>query len=148
MARVARSAGLALLLAPALAWPQDATAVVAFGAPPLLLAPLITLYLRARYLMPAPGANGGLARLAAFGVAELVLWIVIAGTVALVWFAERWAVIAIAVLAVLGLVSTARLVGAPHPSWRFTAGMLLVFPVTWLLLQLAWYFVAVLAFKA
>lgn len=142
MARVARPTGLALLLAPAAAWSQDATAVVVFGAPPLLLAPFVTLYLRAKYLVPAAGAQGRLAALAAFGAAELVLWIAIAGTVALTYFAERWAVTAITVLAILGLVSTARLVGAPHPSWRFTAGMLLVFPVTWLLLQLGWYVVA------
>jgi hypothetical protein len=141
MARVAPPAGLALLLAPVAAWSQDATAVVVFGAPPLLLAPLVTLYLRAKYLVP-----GRLAALAAFGAAEFVLWIAIAGTVALIYFAERWAVSAIAVLAILGVVSTARLVGAPHPSWRFTLGFLLVFPVAWLLLQLAWYLAAPIFF--
>jgi hypothetical protein len=133
-----------LLLGPVTAWSQDATAVVALGTPPLLVAPLVTLYLRAKYLVPVSGTNGRLAGLAAFGVAEIVLWLAIGGAAALVWFAERWAVTPIAILAILGLVSTARLVGAPHPSWRFTAAMLLVFPVTWLLLQLAWYLVALL----
>jgi hypothetical protein len=137
MARLARSTGLALLLAPVAAWSQDLTPVVVLCAPPLLLAPFVTLVLRAKFLIP-----GRLAALAAFGAAEFVLWIAIAGTVALMYFDERWAVSAITVLAILGVVSTARLVGAPHPSWRFTAGLLLVFPVTWLLLQLAWYLVA------
>jgi hypothetical protein len=146
MARVARLAGPGLLLAPALAWSQDATAVVALGAPPLLLAALVTLYLRAKYLVPVSGASGRLAGLAAFGAAELVLWLVIAGVAALVLFAERWPVTVIALLAILGLVSSARLVGAPHPSLRFTLGFLLVFPVAWLLLQLTWYLAALIFF--
>ncbi len=117
MARLARPTGLALLLAPVAAWSQDLTPVVVLCAPPLLLAPFVTLVLRAKFLIP-----GRLAALAAFGAAEFVLWIAIAGTVALMYFDERWAVSAI--------------------SWRFTAGLLLVFPVTWLLLQIAWYLVA------
>ena len=143
MKRIAAGAGL---LAPSLAWSQDATAVVVLAAPPLLIAWLATLLLRAKYLVPVAGATRRLAGLAAFGVAELALWLVVGGTVAMVYFAERWAVLAIAALAVLGLVSTARLVGAPHPSWRFTLGFLLVFPVTWLLMQLTWYLAALLFF--
>ena len=137
-----RVAAGAWLLAPAAVSAQDVTAVVALGVPPLLLACLLSLIVRAKYLMTDVGAMRRLAGLAAFGLAELALWLVIGGAVAMVYFAERWPVIAIAVLAVLGLASTARLVGAPHPSWRFTLGFLLVFPVTWLLLQLAWYLAA------
>jgi hypothetical protein len=143
---VKRLAAGGWLLAPALASAQDATAVVALGAPPLLLACLVTLVLRAMYLAPVEGAMRRIAGLAAFGVAELALWIVIGGAVAMVYFAERWAVLAIAALAVLGLASTARLVGAPHPSWRFTLGFLLVFPVAWSLLQLTWYLAALILF--
>jgi hypothetical protein len=143
---VKRLAAGGWLLAPALASAQDATAVVALGAPPLVLACLVALVLRAKYLAPVEGAMRRLAGLAAFGVAELALWIVIGGAAAMVYFAERWVVLAIAALAVLGLASTARLVGAPHPSWRFTLGFLLVFPVTWLLLQLAWYLAALIFF--
>jgi hypothetical protein len=143
---VKRVAAGAWLLVPAAASAQDVTAVVALGVPPLLLACLVSLIVRAKYLIPVVGAMRRLAGLAAFGVAELALWLVIGGAVAMVYFAERWPVIAIAVLAVLGLASTARLVGAPHPSWRFTLGFLLVFPVTWLLLQLAWYLAALVFF--
>ena len=141
-----RIAAGALLLAAAPAWSQDATAVVALAAPPLLVAWLATLLIRAKYLVPVAGATRRLAGLAAFGVAELALWLVVGGTAAMVYFAERWAVLAIAALAVLGLASTARLVGAPHPSWRFTLAFLLVFPVTWLLLQLVWYLAALVLF--
>lgn len=140
MARLTRYAGLGLLFVPAAAWSQDLTALVAFVAPPLLLAPLVVLVLRAKVLLPLNGTSASLASLVAFGVAELMLWLVIAGCIALIWFAERWAVLVIALLAFLGLVSTIRLVGAPHAALRFTVVMLLVFPAAWLLLQLLWYF--------
>ena len=139
MARLTRYAGLGLLLAPVAAWSQDLTALVAFVAPPLLIAPLVVLVLRARVLLPLNGTSASLAGLVSFGVAELMLWLVIAGCIALVYFAERWAVTAIALLAFLGLVATIRLVGAPHATLRFTAAMLLAFPVAWLLVQFLWY---------
>jgi hypothetical protein len=104
-----------------------------------VLAPLLAMKLRERWLLPKNGTEASPRALLAFGALEIALWIVIAGAIVLVFFDERW-LVAPAVPVALGvLVRAVRRVGAPHRSWRFSLAMLAVFPVIWLVIQAASY---------
>ena len=140
MGRVAlRNGLLAVLLAPAAAWSQDLTSLVVPLGPPLVLAPLLAMILRERWLLPRNGTEASPQALMVLGGLEIALWIVIAGAIVLVFFDERW-LVAPAVPVALGvLVPAVRRVGAPHRSWRLSLAMLAVFPVTWLVIQAASY---------
>jgi hypothetical protein len=117
-----------LLLVSAPAWAQDATVLaIAFG-PPLLAAPVVAQYVRQRWLLPRNGTRVSLRRLAAAGVVESLLWVVVGYCVARVVFQESWLALAAAAGAVGALALVTRNVGAPHRSWGFTLVMLAVFP--------------------
>jgi hypothetical protein len=132
-----RNGLLALLLAPSTAWSQDISSLVDPMGPPLVLAPLLVMKLRERWLLPKNGTEASLRALLLFGALEIALWIVIAGAIVLLYFDERW-LVAPAVPAALGvLVAAVRRVGAPHRSWRFTLAMLSVFLPCWLVIQMA-----------
>jgi hypothetical protein len=132
-----RNGLLALLLAPATAWSQDISSLVDPMGPPLVLAPLLVMKLRERWLLPKNGTEASSRALLLFGALEIALWIVIAGAIVLLYFDERWLVAPAIPVALAALVAAARRVGAPHRSWRFTLAMLSVFPPCWLVIQAA-----------
>ena len=132
-----RNGLLALLLAPATAWSQDISSLVDPMGPPLVLAPLLVMKLRERWLLPKNGTEASSRALLLFGALEIALWIVIAGAIVLLYFDERWLVAPAIPAALAVLVAAARRVGAPHRSWRFTLAMLSVFLPCWLVIQMA-----------
>lgn len=138
MGRVAlRSGLLALLLAPATAWSQDITSLVLPLGPPLVLAPLLAMKLRERWLLPKNGTEASPQALMVLGGLEIALWIVIAGAIGLVFFDERWLVAPAVPVAFGVLLAAGRRVGAPHRSWWFTLALLSVLPLCWLVIQAA-----------
>jgi hypothetical protein len=142
VARV-NAAFAAVVLAPAVAWAQDVTVLaVAFG-PPLVAAPLLAQYLRARWLLPSNGTSAPRRAWIAAGVVEFLLWMFVGYLAAMVVFDERWLALVLLVAGLAALLYTLRGLGAPHRSWGFTLAMLAVFPAV---LAVAMVFSLVIAF--
>jgi hypothetical protein len=129
LARLAPAAGIAALLAPAVAWSQDATVLVVTLGPPLLAAPFIAQYVRSRWLLPRNGTHASLRALVVTGVPEWLLWLFVSYLAARVVFAEDLLALGLAVAGVAAVAFTVRALGAPHRSWGFTFAMVAVFPV-------------------
>jgi hypothetical protein len=128
MARVRAGPAAAALLAPVVAWAQDATVLaVAFG-PPLLVAPFLAQYVRARWLLPRNGTSAPRRAWIAAGIVECLLWVFVGYLAAMVVFDERWLALILLVAGLAALLFTLRALGAPHRSWGFTLAMLAVFP--------------------
>jgi hypothetical protein len=128
MARVRAGPAAAALLAPVVAWAQDATVLaVAFG-PPLLVAPFLAQYVRARWLLPRNGTSAPRRAWIAAGIVEGLLWVFVGYLAAMVVFDERWLALILLVAGLAALLFTLRALGAPHRSWGFTLAMLAVFP--------------------
>lgn len=129
MGRLASSPGAALLLAPAVAWAQDATVLAVALGPPLLATPLVAQYVRRRWLLPRNGTGASWRALAAAGLVEWLLWGVVGYCAALVVFQESWLALMAAALGIAAVAFVVRAVGKPHRSWGFTLAMLAVFPL-------------------
>jgi hypothetical protein len=126
--RLAACFGAGLLLAPAMAWAQDATVLaVAFG-PPLLAAPIVAQYVRKHWLLPSNGTAATLRVLVVGGIVECLLWVAVGYCVALVVFQEQWLALVAAMAGIAAIALVMRTLGAPHRSWGFTLAMLCVFP--------------------
>ena len=128
MARLAIRAGLAALLAPAVAWAQDATVLALAFGPPLLLVPLLVGWLRRRWLLPRNGTEASTRALVAVGIVEWLLWLLVGFLAATVIFDERWLALLLVGAGLAALLYTLRTLGAPHRSWRFTLAMVVLFP--------------------
>ena len=128
MARLAIRPGLVALLAPAVAWAQDATVLALAIGPPLLLAPLVVAWLRRQWLLPRNGTEASTRALVAVGAVEWLLWLLVGYLVAMVIFDERWLALVLAGAGLVALLYTLRTLGAPHRSWGFTLAMVAVFP--------------------
>lgn len=128
MARLAYRAGLFALLAPAVAWAQDATVVALAVGPPLLLAPVLVAWLRRRWLLPRNGTEASTRALVVVGIVEWLLWLLVGFLAVTVIFDERWLALLLAGAGLVALLYTLRTLGAPHRSWGFTLAMVAVFP--------------------
>jgi hypothetical protein len=143
MARVKSWSAVAALLAPVVAWAQDATVLaVAFG-PPLLAAPFLAQYVRARWLLPRNGTSATRRAWIAAAVVEILLWVFVGYLAAMVVFDERGLALILFVPGLAALLFTLRALGAPHRSWGFTLAMLAVFPAV---MAVAMVFSLVIAF--
>jgi len=128
MARLARSLGIAALLAPAAAWSQDATVLVVMLGPPLLATPFVAQYVRRRWLLPHNGTSASIRALVATGGVEWLLWTFVGYMGAMVVFDERMLAAGLALAGLAAVVFAIRALGAPHRSWGFTLAMVAVFP--------------------
>jgi len=134
--RVASWVFVALLIAPATAWAQDATVLaIAFG-PPLLAAPVVTQYVRQRWLLPRSGTGASWGALVAVGIVEGLLWVAVGYCAATVVFQERLLALAAAAVGIAAIALVVRTLGAPHRSWGFTLAMLAVFPAVFVIAML------------
>ena len=119
---------VAALIVPAIAWAQDATVLaVAFG-PPLLAAPFLAQYLRARWLLPRNGTTATRRAFVATGFVEFLLWTLVGYLAAMVVFEESLLALVLVLAGLAGVALTLRTLGAPHRTWGFTLAMLAVFP--------------------
>jgi hypothetical protein len=135
VARV-NAAFAAVVLAPAVAWAQDVTVLaVAFG-PPLVAAPFLAQYLRARWLLPRNGTTATRRAFVATGFVEFLLWSFVGYLAAMVVFEESLLALVLAIAGLAGLALTLRTLGAPHRTWGFTLAMLAVFPVVFVVAML------------
>jgi hypothetical protein len=119
----------AALAAPAAAWAQDATVLAVALGPPLLAAPFLAQYLRARWLLPRNGTTATRRAFVATGFVEFLLWAFVGYLAAMVVFEESLLAPVLAFAGLAGVALTLRTLGAPHRTWGFTLAMLAVFPV-------------------
>lgn len=73
MARLIRLLAVVALLAPQVAWAQDATVLAVVLGPPLLAAPFLAQYLRSRWLLPRNGTEASVRAVVFAWVLVLVL---------------------------------------------------------------------------
>jgi hypothetical protein len=131
-------------LAPAAARAQDATALVVMMAPPFLLAPLLAVVIRHRWLLHVGGVGRSMRTAVALASIEFVLWLLAAWCAAVVYFQGKWgAVLALGAIMV-GIVALVRRLGVPHTSWLFSLALTSVFPAVWAIVQLLWYWCVLL----
>ena len=128
MGRVASRLGAALLLAPVMAWAQDAAVLAVAFAPPLLAAPFVAQYARQHWLLRRNGTAATLRALVVAGIVECLLWVAVGYCAALVVFQEQWLALVAAMVGTAAIALVMRTLGAPHRSWGFTLAMLAVFP--------------------
>lgn len=119
---------VAALSAPAAAWAQDATVLAVALGPPILAAPFLAQYLRARWLLPRNGTSATRRALVATGIVEVLLWIVVGYLAAMVVFEESLLAMVLALAGLAAVALMVRSLGAPHRTWGFTLAMLAVFP--------------------
>jgi len=136
MARVTRWFAAVALVAPAAAWAQDATVLAVAFAPPLVVAPVLAQYVRARWLLPRNGTSATRRAIVATGIVEFLLWIFVGYLTAMVVFDESALALALALAGLAAVALTLRSLGAPHRSWGFTLVMLAVFPAVFAIAML------------
>jgi hypothetical protein len=145
MARLTRLLAVVALLAPQVAWAQDATVLAVVLGPPLLAAPFLAQYLRSRWLLPRNGTEASVRALAVTGIVECLLWALVGFLTATVVFDEGRLALALLVAGLAALLFTLRALGAPHRSWIFTLAMVAVFPAVFAVaVVFAWVLVLVL----
>ena len=115
---------------------------VAFG-PPLIAAPFLAQYVRARSLLPRNGTSAAPRAWIVAGIVEVLLWVFVGYMAAMVVFEERWLALILLGAGLAALLYTLRGLGAPHRSWGFTLKMLAVFPAV---MAVAMVFSLVIAF--